>query len=201
MVFSCALALGALGLIAFANRHYGMTGFAALWPVYVTPALAIVGYILAKRLQRAERVFRREHGFIEELRRNWILFVFLIPCFVFFIINNYLPMVGIYFAFTQFNFKDSLFASPFVGFKNFEFLMRSEIVHLTVNTILYNIVFIVVGNVLRQYLAPLQAGLVPDVDAAVEEFRQKVTDAGLDACREGFEEQWADYCVEYGYDE
>ena len=57
-----------------------------------------------------------------------------------------------------------------------------------------------VGNVLRQYLAPLQAGLVPDVDAAVEEFRQKVTDAGLDACREGFTEQWADYCSEYGYE-
>ena len=56
-----------------------------------------------------------------------------------------------------------------------------------------------VGNVLRQYLAPLQAGLVSDVDAAVEEFRAKVNDAGLDACREGFLEQWADYCAEYNY--
>ena len=35
--------------------------------------------------------------------------------------------------------------------------------------------------------------------AAVEEFRQKVTDAGLEACREGFQEQWADYCEEYKY--
>ena len=56
-----------------------------------------------------------------------------------------------------------------------------------------------VGNVLRQYLAPLQAGLVSDVDAAVEEFRAKVKAAGLDACREGFREQWADYCEEYNY--
>ncbi|MBP3646158.1 MAG: sugar ABC transporter permease [Clostridia bacterium] len=106
-------------------------------------------------MEKKERILCREHGFIEEFRRNWILFVFLIPCFVFFLINNYLPMVGIYFAFTQFNFRDHLFASPFVGLKNFEFLFRSEILHLTQNTILYNIVFIVVGNVLQVLFAIL----------------------------------------------
>lgn len=56
-----------------------------------------------------------------------------------------------------------------------------------------------VSNVMKQYLAPLQAGLVDDVDAAVEEFRQKMTDAGLDVCREGYTEQWKAYCEEYGY--
>lgn len=56
-----------------------------------------------------------------------------------------------------------------------------------------------VSNVMKQYLAPLQAGLVADVDAAVEEFRQKMTDAGIDACRDGFKEQWVAYCEEYGY--
>jgi putative aldouronate transport system substrate-binding protein len=56
-----------------------------------------------------------------------------------------------------------------------------------------------VSNVMRQYLAPLQAGLVDDVDAAVEEFRTKVTDAGLEKCREAYKEQWLSYCEEYGY--
>lgn len=56
-----------------------------------------------------------------------------------------------------------------------------------------------VSNVMKQYLAPLQAGLVDDVDAAIEEFRQKMTDAGIDVCREGFKEQWLAYCEEYGY--
>lgn len=56
-----------------------------------------------------------------------------------------------------------------------------------------------VSNVMKQYLAPLQAGLVSDVDAAVEEFRTKMTDAGLEVCREGFKEQWTAYCEEYGY--
>lgn len=57
-----------------------------------------------------------------------------------------------------------------------------------------------VSNVMRQYLAPIQAGLVDDVDAAIAEFRDKVKEAGLDACREGFTEQWLDYCAEYHYE-
>ena len=56
-----------------------------------------------------------------------------------------------------------------------------------------------VSNVMRQYLAPIQAGLVDDVDAAVAEFREKVQAAGLDTCREGFKEQWNAYCEAYGY--
>lgn len=56
-----------------------------------------------------------------------------------------------------------------------------------------------VSDVMRQYLAPLQAGLVSDVDAAVKEFRDKVTAAGLETCREQYKTQWAAYCDEYGY--
>ena len=155
MIFSLLLAAGTLGLTLFANSYYGMAGFRAGFPVYASAGISVIGYLASKRMEKEERILRREHGFIEEVRRNWILFLFLIPCFVFFLINNYLPMAGIYFAFTQFNFRDSLFASPFVGFKNFEFLLHSEIAHLTVNTILYNLVFIVVGNILQIFFAIL----------------------------------------------
>ena len=155
MIFAFVTALGTIGLMIFANIHYDMAGFRPGLPVYAVAILAPCAYLISKRMEKKERVLHREHGFIEEFRRNWILFLFLVPCFVFFLINNYLPMVGIYFAFTQFNFRDHLFASPFVGFKNFEFLFRSEILHLTQNTILYNIVFIVVGNVLQVLFAIL----------------------------------------------
>lgn len=56
-----------------------------------------------------------------------------------------------------------------------------------------------VTNIMRQYLAPLQAGLVSDVDASVEEFRTKVTEAGLQTVRDAYIEQWTAYCEEYGY--
>lgn len=59
---------------------------------------------------------------------------------------------------------------------------------------------IAVSNVMSQYLAPIQAGLVEDVEASIEEFRTKVKEAGLDVCREGFKTQWEAYCSEYDYD-
>lgn len=55
-----------------------------------------------------------------------------------------------------------------------------------------------VDNVISEYLNPLQVGLVDDVDAAVATFREKVTAAGLDVCREGWETQWLAYCEENG---
>lgn len=155
LFFSFASALGTLIFCLYANNAYGVSSFGAAWPVFAVLALSAAAYCASKRMEKGERVLYKEHGFAEELRRNWLLFVFLIPCFVFFMVNNYLPMFGVYFAFTKFNFRDSLFASPFVGLDNFKFLFRSEITHLTFNTIAYNLVFIVVGNVLQIFFAIL----------------------------------------------
>lgn len=69
-------------------------------------------------------------------------------------------MVGIYYAFTQFDFNSSMFNSKFVGLQNFEFLWRSgTLVKLTMNTIGYNIAFIVLGNVLAIVCAILLSEL------------------------------------------
>lgn len=87
---------------------------------------------------------------------NKILLLMCLPAIVFFIVFSYCPLPGVYMAFTNYNFKDGIFGSPFVGFKNFEFLIKSgELWHLTKNTILYNVVFIVLGNVLQIALAIL----------------------------------------------
>ncbi len=56
-----------------------------------------------------------------------------------------------------------------------------------------------IDTVMKQYLAPIQAGLVDDVDAAIAEFREKITNAGLETAREGFKAQWLAYCDEFGY--
>ena len=72
-----------------------------------------------------------------------------IPAIAFFVVFNYAPMPGIWIAFTNFNYRDGIFGSPFVGFKNFEFLIKSgQLWLLTRNTVLYNLAFIVLGNVL-----------------------------------------------------
>ncbi|RKJ19234.1 extracellular solute-binding protein [bacterium D16-50] len=56
-----------------------------------------------------------------------------------------------------------------------------------------------VANVLQEYLGPLQAGMVDDVDAAIKQLRDKLTEAGVETCRENFKKQWLKYCEEYGY--
>lgn len=155
MLFSLVTALGAIGFPFYANHFFGMPGLAVTGMAYFVPIAALAGQVLLSRMNRREMALRREHGLWVELKRNWILFVFLIPCFVYFLINNYLPMAGIYFAFTQFNFRDGLFASPYIGLKNFEFLVKADLWNLTKNTLLYNLVFIGLGNVLQVFFAVL----------------------------------------------
>ena len=83
------------------------------------------------------------------------------PILLFFIINNYFPMIGIYYAFTRFNFKGGLFHSPFVGMANFDFLFKSNVLfNLTKNTILYNLAFIIIGNLLQLFTAILLSELI-----------------------------------------
>lgn len=95
-----------------------------------------------------------------ELVHNRVMFLMLLPTLIFFLVNSYFPMVGIYYAFTQFDFNSSMFNSKFVGLQNFEFLWRSgTLVKLTMNTIGYNIAFIVLGNVLAIVCAILLSEL------------------------------------------
>lgn len=101
-----------------------------------------------------------KNGILKELVTNRILFLMLLPTLVFFIINSYVPMVGVYYAFTRFDFNTSLFNSQFVGLENFKFLWQSGVLaKLTLNTIGYNIVFILLGNVLAIALAILLSEL------------------------------------------
>ena len=96
----------------------------------------------------------QKRGFIHEFRKHWILFLMLIPAFAFFVVFSYIPMAGIYIAFVNFKIGKGIFGSPFVGMKNFEFLIRTgKLWFITKNTFLYNIAFIGIGNVVQVALA------------------------------------------------
>lgn len=89
-------------------------------------------------------------GFFHELRKNKVLFLMILPTLAFFVVFSYFPMVGVYYAFTNYSFDGGLFGSPFVGFQNFKFLLQSgDLYNLTKNTVFYNLAFILVGNVLQ----------------------------------------------------
>jgi putative aldouronate transport system permease protein len=84
-----------------------------------------------------------------------------LPAIVFFIIFSYLPMFGIVIAFKSLNYSKGILGSEWVGFKNFEYLFKTnDAFIITRNTVLYNLVFIFVGTALTVALAIILNELV-----------------------------------------
>lgn len=83
------------------------------------------------------------------------------PGLLYLLINNYIPMFGIFIAFKDVNIVKGIFGSDWIGFKNFEFLFRtSDALIMTRNTLLYNLVFIVLGTICSIFIAILMAELL-----------------------------------------
>lgn len=98
-------------------------------------------------------------SWLKDFKKHRTYFLMLLPALVFFVAFSYFPMFGIYMAFIDYDFKGGIFGSAFIGLKNFEFLFRggidSVIVSLIKNTVLYNIVFILIGNIAQITIAIL----------------------------------------------
>lgn len=93
-------------------------------------------------------------GITKELKTNWILFLMILPVLIYFFIFSYMLMPGAYVAFVKYRNVDGIFGSQFVGFKNFEFLIKNgDLWRITKNTFLYNIAFMAVGNFVQVVLA------------------------------------------------
>ena len=155
MIFEFFFTGALIGYGFFANAKVDTAGMHISPVIYILFVLSILFYVIVKIKEAEERKIYREHGILREIQKNWVLFLMLLPTFIFFMINCYLPTLGVYYAFTSFNFRDGLWASPFVGWKNFEFLAGADLFKLTRNTILYNIVFIFLGNILQIFFAIL----------------------------------------------
>lgn len=55
------------------------------------------------------------------------------------------------------------------------------------------------NSVIAQYLSPIQAGLVEDVEASINEFLKQADAAGLKTIQDSYKQQWISHCEEYGY--
>lgn len=90
------------------------------------------------------------------LKRFLPLYVMMVPGLVYLVINNYMPMPGLMMAFEKFKYTKGVWGSPWVGVKNFTFLVNSRDLSLLLrNTLLYNLAFIVLGTVLSIAVAVL----------------------------------------------
>lgn len=56
----------------------------------------------------------------KQIRKNWDLYLLILPVIVYFVIFEYFPMYGVVIAFKDFIATKGIWGSPWVGFKHFE---------------------------------------------------------------------------------
>ncbi|WP_271628783.1 ABC transporter permease [Caldicellulosiruptor sp. DIB 104C] len=97
-------------------------------------------------MRSGQRTYSRS-GFVKELNKNFPLFIMALPGVILLIAFSYLPLFGLIIAFKDVHYDVGILKSPWVGFKNFEFLFKTpDAFIITRNTLLYNLAFIVLGN-------------------------------------------------------
>lgn len=77
------------------------------------------------------------------------MYLLALPGIIYMICNNYLPMFGITIAFKRLNVAKGFMGSDWCGLDNFKFLFKSSTTGIMIrNTVLYNILFIILGTII-----------------------------------------------------
>mgnify|MGYP000519587556 CR=1 FL=1 len=95
----------------------------------------------AKKKSVCELTFRKD------FKRNWGLYLLVLPVLAYYIIFNYVPMYGILIAFKDYKTNLGILGSPFVGLKHFKTFFE------------YPNFWRLIGNTLRISLSTLIIGM------------------------------------------
>ena len=95
-------------------------------------------------------------SWFEKNKKTLVLLTMVAPVAIWLLLLRYLPMGGIVLAFKNYkvnprnpSFISNLINSKWVGFKNFEFLFKTDSAWVMIrNTLAYNIVFIILGVII-----------------------------------------------------
>lgn len=99
---------------------------------------------------RAPRLDRPSFGqrLLADIRKNWILYVMVLPVLAYYLLFSYVPMAGIQLAFKKYMIKKGIWGSPWVGLKNFSrFFKGYNFWTLIWNTMAISLYSLVVGTV------------------------------------------------------
>ncbi len=89
-----------------------------------------------------------------KMKRYIPLYLMMLPGLIYLIVNNYMPMAGLALAFKKVNYALGFLKSPWCNLQNFQFLFRTNDAFLFFrNTILYNLAFIILGNIIGVFVA------------------------------------------------
>lgn len=93
-------------------------------------------------------------GFLRKLYKYRSYLLMLLPAVIYILIFAYYPMSGIVLAFKKYSYAGGIWGSPWNGFENFKFFFKSgQAFTVTRNTVLYNLMFIVMGTFVQVAVA------------------------------------------------
>lgn len=94
-------------------------------------------------------------GFLRNTWKHRAHVVMTLPVFLILLFFNYVPLAGLSLAFKDFDYKLGLWKSPFAGLENFDFLTASKatFINMTQNTLMYYLIFTILGTFLNIVLA------------------------------------------------
>ena len=89
---------------------------------------------------------KKKKGFLQRMKENWELWLFVLPGLVITFIFSYVPLYGITIAFQRFSANKGFFGSPWVGFDHFiRFFESPYFVTTLTNTFIISLYSLVVG--------------------------------------------------------
>ena len=91
-------------------------------------------------------------------KKDLPLFLIALPGLIYFLINNYIPMAGIFIAFKKIDYVKGIFGSDWSGLDNFKFLFQTKDAWIMIrNTVSYNVTFIILGTICAVFIAILMS--------------------------------------------
>jgi putative aldouronate transport system permease protein len=101
--------------------------------------------ILTKKQQGTEVMIPTKIPWQKKVMRNWELYLFVLPCLIWFIIFKYVPMYGIQLAFKNYIPTEGIWGSPWVGLKHFTRFFESyqfwTLIENTISLSFWSLVF------------------------------------------------------------
>ncbi len=112
---------------------------------------------MSKKRVKKQKEYKEHLGFeggIRELWKNKFLYLMTLPGIIWLLVFCYYPMYGVLIAFKDFSYTAGIWKSPWVGFKNFQFLFNyNGVGRIFTNTIVLNVFFLASTTIMSILLA------------------------------------------------
>jgi len=95
---------------------------------------------MATKVKKGAQFVPKKRGFLQTMKVDWPLYVFCLPGVVLTFIFSYIPMYGVQIAFRNYNGKQGIWGSPWVGLKYFTRFFKSPFFSQTIgNTLILSL--------------------------------------------------------------